>query len=138
MSSWDQANRAENLVCFGEIERKLAKLSMTTFTHRSSSLLFYGTKELKLCTVRLFLWAFGAGIRNFYPALAALVSQVQNIFFPPHTLFPFMCPHRPASWSGRRAWSPVQLLLTTHKKSKEYLQTPRREHFSFPTHKIIF
>ncbi len=27
---------------FGEIERKLAKLSMTTFTCRSSSQLFYG------------------------------------------------------------------------------------------------
>ncbi len=30
-----------NLVWFGEIERKLAKLSMTTFTYRSSSYLFY-------------------------------------------------------------------------------------------------
>jgi hypothetical protein len=32
----------KNLVWFGEIERKLAKLSKTTFTDRSSSLLFYG------------------------------------------------------------------------------------------------
>jgi hypothetical protein len=32
---------AENLVWFGEIERKLAKLSKTTFTYRSSSYLFY-------------------------------------------------------------------------------------------------
>jgi hypothetical protein len=32
-----------NLVWFGEIERKLAKLSMTTFTYRSSSYLFYGS-----------------------------------------------------------------------------------------------
>ncbi len=31
----------ENLVWFGEIERKLAKLSMPTLTYRSSSLLFY-------------------------------------------------------------------------------------------------
>jgi hypothetical protein len=30
MSSWSQANRGKNLVWFGEIERKLAKLSMTT------------------------------------------------------------------------------------------------------------
>ncbi len=29
--------RAKNLVWFGEIERKLAKLSMNTFTYRSSS-----------------------------------------------------------------------------------------------------
>ena len=32
----------KNLVWFGEIERKLAKLSMPTFTYRSSSYLFYG------------------------------------------------------------------------------------------------
>jgi hypothetical protein len=32
----------KNLVWFGEIERKLAKLSMPTFTYRSSSKLFYG------------------------------------------------------------------------------------------------
>jgi hypothetical protein len=32
----------KNLVWFGEIERKLAKLSKTTFTYRSSSYLFYG------------------------------------------------------------------------------------------------
>ena len=32
----------KNLVWFGEIERKLAKLSMPTFTYRSLSLLFYG------------------------------------------------------------------------------------------------
>jgi hypothetical protein len=31
----------KNLAWFGEIERKLAKLSMTTFTYRSSSYLFY-------------------------------------------------------------------------------------------------
>jgi hypothetical protein len=30
------------LVWFGEIERKLAKLTMPTFTYRSSSELFYG------------------------------------------------------------------------------------------------
>jgi hypothetical protein len=38
----------ENLIWFGEIERKLAKLSMTTFTYRSSSYLFYGTDTLVL------------------------------------------------------------------------------------------
>jgi hypothetical protein len=32
----------KNLVWFGEIERKLAKLSTTTFTYRSSSYLFHG------------------------------------------------------------------------------------------------
>ncbi len=43
MSSWNQANRGEKLGRFGEIERKLAKLSMTTFTYLSSSYLFYWT-----------------------------------------------------------------------------------------------
>ncbi len=34
-----------------------------------------------------------SGTRDFYPALAALVTSVQNIF--PHSrLFQFMCPHR--------------------------------------------
>ncbi len=32
----------QNLVWFGEIERKFAKLSTPTFTYRSSSELFYG------------------------------------------------------------------------------------------------
>jgi hypothetical protein len=40
-SSPDQANRRQKLGLVGEIERKLAKLSMPTFTYRSSSYLFY-------------------------------------------------------------------------------------------------
>jgi hypothetical protein len=36
---------SKNLVWFGEIERKLAKLSKTTFTYRSSSLLFYAVNS---------------------------------------------------------------------------------------------
>jgi hypothetical protein len=40
----------KNLVWFGEIERKLAKLSMTTFAYRSSSYLFYECNILRqLC-----------------------------------------------------------------------------------------
>ena len=35
----------KNLIWFGEIERKLAILSMPTFTCRSSSSLFYGGKR---------------------------------------------------------------------------------------------
>jgi hypothetical protein len=34
----------KNLAWFGEIERKLAKLSKTIFTYRSSSYLFYCAK----------------------------------------------------------------------------------------------
>jgi hypothetical protein len=40
-SSWDRQTDGQNLVWFGEIERKLAKLSKTTFAYRSSSSLFY-------------------------------------------------------------------------------------------------
>jgi hypothetical protein len=40
MSSRHQANRG---VWFEEIERKFAKLSMTTFNYLSSSKLFYGS-----------------------------------------------------------------------------------------------
>jgi hypothetical protein len=36
----------KNLVSFGEIERKLAKLSMPTFAYRSSSSLFYDVVPL--------------------------------------------------------------------------------------------
>jgi hypothetical protein len=35
----------KTLVWFGEIERKLAKISMPTFTYRSTSELFYGYIE---------------------------------------------------------------------------------------------
>ncbi len=35
-------------------------------------------------------WAHLAGTGDFYPALAALVSPVQNHFFPHPTLFHFM------------------------------------------------
>ncbi len=44
----------------------------------------------------------------FYPALAALFSPVQNIFFlTVHYIFQLKCPHRPASWPGSRAGPPV-------------------------------
>jgi hypothetical protein len=36
-SSWDWQTDGKNLVWFGENERKLAKLSMTTFAYRYSS-----------------------------------------------------------------------------------------------------
>jgi hypothetical protein len=50
-------------------------------------------------------WAYRAGTRGFCSALAALVGPVQNFFH--HTLFPFLCSHRLASWAGSRAGSPV-------------------------------
>jgi hypothetical protein len=46
-----------------------------------------------------------AGTR-FFSVLAALVSQYK-IFFRQCELFQFLCPHRPASWTGSLAGSPV-------------------------------
>jgi hypothetical protein len=67
-------------------------------------------------------WARRAGTRGFYPTLAALVSPEQTIFFPHHTLFKFMCPHRPAAWARSRAGSPVAECVspggTLYKKSR--------------------
>jgi hypothetical protein len=48
-----------------------------------------------------------AGTTDFYPAFAALVSPVQNIIFLTAYFFHFISPHRPATWAGSRAGSPV-------------------------------
>jgi hypothetical protein len=45
-SCWDRQTDGKNLVWLGEIERKLAKLPMTTFAYRSSSELFYGCSTI--------------------------------------------------------------------------------------------
>ncbi len=52
-------------------------------------------------------WACRAGTRDFGSALAALVGPVQNIFSSPYTISIMFVPHRPASWAGSRAGSPV-------------------------------
>jgi hypothetical protein len=41
-SPWTSQTDGKNLVWIGELERKLAKLSLPTLTYRSSSKLFYG------------------------------------------------------------------------------------------------
>jgi hypothetical protein len=51
-----------------------------------------------------------AGTIYFYPALAVLVSPVQNITSH-RTLFHFISLHRPATWTTSRARSPVSLSL---------------------------
>ncbi len=53
--------------------------------------------QMKGVLTWLVRWAYRAGTRDFCSALAALVGPVQNIFSH-HTFFPFLCPHRPASW----------------------------------------
>jgi len=54
-------------------------------------------------------WARRASTMDFCPALAVLVRPVQNIIFPTGTLFHFISPHRPATWAGSRAGSPVSV-----------------------------
>ncbi len=58
-------------------------------------------------------WSRRAGTIDFSIALAALVSPVQILFSSPHT-FHYISPHRPhrpATWAGRRAGSPVFVSL---------------------------
>jgi hypothetical protein len=57
-------------------------------------------------------WARRVGAIDFCSALAALVSAVQNInFLTAHFFMRFISPHRPATWSGIRAVSPVSVSL---------------------------
>jgi hypothetical protein len=57
--------------------------------------------------VRLARWAPRAGTRDFYPALAALVSPAQNIIFLAVYYFNLCVPHHPATWAGSRSVLPV-------------------------------
>jgi hypothetical protein len=41
-ASWTRQTEGKNLVCFGKIKRKSAKITMTAFTYCSPSYLFYG------------------------------------------------------------------------------------------------
>jgi hypothetical protein len=93
-----------------------------------------GDKGIEIVYGEVGRWAFRAGTRNFYPWL--LWSAQYKIFFFLaihyfHLCVPIAQQAGQADVHGRL--SPV----TTHKKSKEYLQTPRREHLSFPN-KILF
>ncbi len=56
-------------------------------------------------------WTHRAGTIDFCPALAALISQVQNIIFLTAHFFTFISLHRPETWAGRRAGSPVSVSL---------------------------
>jgi hypothetical protein len=56
-------------------------------------------------------WARRAVRRDFYSALVALVSPVQNIFFPLRTIFHFMCPRRLCSNLGRQSCRVACLLI---------------------------
>jgi hypothetical protein len=54
------------------------------------------------------LWARRADTRDFCPVSATPDGPEQNIFILTVALFLWICcPHRPASWAGSRAVSPV-------------------------------
>ncbi len=55
----------------------------------------------------MIIWASRLGTRDFYSALAALVSPVQKLFSSPYTISICVSPHRPSTWTGRRAGPPV-------------------------------
>ncbi len=64
-----------------------------------------GTQRVQMKEV--LSWACRAGTRDFF-SLIAVAGPVQNIFFHP-PLIQFLCLHRPASWTGSRAGSPVSV-----------------------------
>ncbi len=69
-------------------------------------------------------WLAMPVLENFCPALAALVGPVQNIF-PHRTLFHFICPHRPATWSGSQAASPVSQYVSGYDQRESRVDVGR-------------
>ncbi len=49
-------------------------------------------------------WACRASTRDFCTALIALACPVQKYFFPRHTLFQFLCPHRYSKQGRQPCW----------------------------------
>ncbi len=56
-------------------------------------------------------WARRSSTEDFCPALAALVALLQNINSSLHTFS--LSPHRPATWTGSCAGSPVSVSLVS-------------------------
>ncbi len=74
-------------------------------------------------------WTRRAGTKDFCPALAALVSQIQNIIFHTANFFTILVPIAHATWAGGRAGSPVcvSLEVTEHMvEEKQY--SPHASH----------
>ncbi len=75
-ASWDLANRWQKLGLVWKIERKLAKLLMTTFTYHSPSYLLYGKRGQVSNILNFFGW-----ITNTVPSAFLLtVDQRVNDF----------------------------------------------------------
>ncbi len=51
--------------------------------------------------------------QRFLSCVGCSSKPCTKSIFPPRTLFHFMCPHRPASWAGSRAGSPVSEFMKT-------------------------
>jgi hypothetical protein len=80
-----------------------------------------GTQRVQIKGILPWLvcWARLAGTRDFYPALAALVSTVQHIFSLTFHYFNFyVFPSFPASWAGSRAGPPVSECMPAYKKRR--------------------
>jgi hypothetical protein len=75
---------------------------LTVKTEANEDLLSTNVREPSMFVLQ----ARRAGTRDLYPSLAALVSSVQHIIFLAAHVF-IICPHRPATWAGSRARSPV-------------------------------
>jgi hypothetical protein len=96
------------MVWFGEIERKLAKLSMTTFTYRSSSYLFYATTQ-RSQPRELLTWRAGLCL----PFVIAVVRMVVYIYFITAARN-VISSQLGSSCQGRRCGTPKQAAWTLH------------------------
>ncbi len=66
-----------------------------------------------------------AGTIDFCPSLATLVSTVQNITSLTIHIFTLLSrPHRPETWAGRRAGSPVSVSPVLNYVSRSYRNPP--------------
>jgi hypothetical protein len=66
-----------------------------------------GTQRVQMKGVWLARWARHASKIDFYPALAALVRQVQSIFSLTVNYILIYVSQQPAAWTGSRAGPPV-------------------------------
>ncbi len=65
-----------------------------------------GTQRVQMKEVLGYMvrWTRHAGTADFCPALAALVSLIQNIVFPRRTLFHFISPPSPSNLGRQACW----------------------------------
>jgi hypothetical protein len=65
-------------------------------------------------------WARRAATKDFYPALAALASRVQNLFSSSHhTLSLYVCPHSPRNLGSQSCWVAFRLICDSGKDGND-------------------